>query len=183
MIEGTGSRGILEARWSTRADSCQLAEVHRAAWRYAYAGIIPGVQLERTISLRGPRWWERMHGRGMRALVVPHGDRLAAYATFGHPRASLRGGEIYELYVRPEMHGIGVGRRLFEACRWQLATHGLKQLSVWALAENEMACRFYRALGGVEAGQSVDRMCGAALQKVAFVWDDPATGSGTEPSR
>lgn len=172
MIEGKGSGGIVETRWSRRADAAELADVHRVVWRYTYAGIIPGVQLERMISHRGPRWWERMHGRGMKALVLTHGPGLAGYATFGRPRVSVRGGEIYELYVRPEMHGLGFGRRLFGESRRQLASHGLRKLTVWALAENEIACRFYRAVGGVEAGRSLDRMCGVPLQKVAFIWND-----------
>ena len=34
--------GLIATRWSTAADDRGLAEVHREAWRYAYAGIIPG---------------------------------------------------------------------------------------------------------------------------------------------
>lgn len=170
MSERLDPAGTVATRWSASADSAALADVHRLAWRYAYAGIIPGVQLERMVSRRGPRWWERMHERGMRALVLTCGDGIAGYATMGRSRAPGAAGEIFELYLRPEMHGLGFGRRLFTAGREVLALHGLSPVIVWALADNELACRFYRAMDGREAARSLDRVCGVPLQKVGFLW-------------
>lgn len=172
MTGALGSGGTMATRWSTGADAEELAAIHRDAWRYAYAGIIPGVQLARMVSRRGPGWWQRMHERGMNARVLAPGPGLglAGYATIGRNRGAAGGGEIYELYLRPEMHGLGFGRRLFDDCRRALAGHGLDRLTVWALAENEVACRFYRAMGGVEVERTLDRMCGVPLEKVGFAW-------------
>ncbi len=161
------------SRWSGAADERGLAEVHRDAWRYAYAGIIPGLTLERMIVRRGPSWWGRMHARGFRALVIDCDGTLAGYSTLGRSRAPGSGrisGEIYELYVRPEYQGCGFGRRLFADARRNLALHGLHGLTVWALSENEIACRFYRAMGGTEAARAEDRFCGVPLAKTGFAW-------------
>ena len=115
----------------------------------------PGLTLERMIARRGPAWWSRMHGRGFRALVVDCDGTLAGYATLGRSRGAggRAFGEIYELYLRPEYQGCGLGRRLFaEARRKSWRRIGLDRLTVWALKrENEIACRFYRAMGGIEA--------------------------------
>jgi ribosomal protein S18 acetylase RimI-like enzyme len=159
-------------RWSAAADEAGLARVHRDAWRYAYAGIIPGLTLERMIARRGPAWWGRMHDRGFRALVLDCDGTLAGYATFGHSRATggAGSGEIYELYLRPEYQGCGLGRRLFAESRRALVAHGLRRLTVWALTENELACRFYRAMGGDEAAHAEDRFCGVPLAKTGFAW-------------
>ena len=164
--------GLIVTRWSTGADDRGLADAHREAWRYAYAGIIPGLTLERMISRRGPNWWARMHDRGFRALVLDCDDTLSGYATLGRSRAPgpRPCGEIYELYLRPECHGCGLGRRLFDEARLELGRHGLRRLMVWALAENALACRFYRAMGGVESARCQDRFCGVPLDKIGFAW-------------
>jgi len=173
----TDRAGPVATRWSAAGDCPGLARVHGDAWRYAYAGIIPGLTLERMIARRGPAWWSRMHGRGFRALVVDCDGTLAGYATLGRSRAPAWGqpgavsGEIYELYIRPEYQGCGLGRRLFAEARRTLASHGLTRLTVWALTENEIACRFYRAMGGIEAGCTEDRFCGIPLRKTGFAWN------------
>ena len=66
--------------------------------------------------------------------------------------------------------GCGLGRRLFTEARRELRGGGLDRLTVWALAENEIACRFYRAMGGTEAARSQDRFCGVPLAKIGFAW-------------
>jgi GNAT superfamily N-acetyltransferase len=169
----TDEGGLIATRWSEAGDDRALAELHRDAWRYAYAGIIPGLTLERMIARRGPSWWARMHARGFRALVLDCDETLAGYATIGRARAPgvRRAGEIYELYVLPEFQGCGLGRRLFGEARRQLSIHGLPRLTVWALEENTIACRFYLAMGGVEADRCRDRFCGVPLAKVGFAWN------------
>jgi GNAT superfamily N-acetyltransferase len=158
-------------RWSTAADADGLADLHRAAWRYAYAGIIPGLTLERMIARRGRSWWAPIHERGFHALVAESRDGLSGYATLGRAREGpARTGEIYELYVRPEYHGCGVGRGLFARGRRELARRELDRLVIWALAENTVACRFYAAMGGTEHAAVVDRFCGVPLAKIGFSW-------------
>jgi ribosomal protein S18 acetylase RimI-like enzyme len=173
MRRNHAEKGGLATRWSTEADARDLAELHAAAWRYAYAGIIPGLTLERMIARRGPSWWRRMHDRGFRALVLDGGGTLAGYATLGRSRAAALSprGEIYELYLRPEHQGCGLGRRLFVEARARLRQHGLDGLLIWALAENELACRFYRGMGGTECARGHDRFCGVPLARIGFSWD------------
>ena len=85
-------------------------------------------------------------------------------------RPRTRGGEIYELYLRPECQGCGFGRRLFADARRHLGANGVDRVTVWALADNSIALRFYRAMGGAECGRACDRFCGVPLQKVGFSW-------------
>lgn len=163
---------LIEVRRAKPSDAVMLAETHDDAWRTAYRGIIPGGELEKLVSRRGPAWWENAIRKGSRVSLLVFGDQVAGYANYGRNRArSLHyDGEVYELYLRPEFQGLGFGRRLFTSARRDLAQSGLKSLVVWALSENEPAVEFYRALGGRAVARSSERFGTRVLDKVAFGW-------------
>ena len=163
---------VIEIRRAKAADAAAVAETHDEAWRTAYRGVIPGTELEKLISRRGPAWWESAIRKGSRVALLMFGDKMAGYANYGRNRARslFYDGEIYELYLRPEFQGLGFGRRLFTATRRDLAQSGLKSLVVWALSENEPAVEFYRALGGRAVARSSERFGTRVLDKVAFAW-------------
>jgi ribosomal protein S18 acetylase RimI-like enzyme len=159
-------------RRSVAEDAAALTALHAEAWRYAYRGIIPGLVLERMIARRGPGWWRRMSAVGGTTTILEFGKTAAGYATYGRSRFARLGaeGEIYELYLKPEFHGAGLGRQLFRAARNELRAAGLRGLIVRSLAENETACRFYRAMGGREFGRGSERIGGTRLAILAFHW-------------
>jgi ribosomal protein S18 acetylase RimI-like enzyme len=163
---------LIELRWSRAEDAEALAALHRAAWTNAYAGVIPGPELARMLGRRGPRWWRALHETGERAMVADMGEGPVGYARLGDARRRDRGtGEIYELYLLPEYQGVGLGRRLFGGAREALGESGRPRLVVRALAENAAACRFYRAMGGREAGRGREVIGGRRLETVSFVWE------------
>lgn len=167
-----GMIDLATIRRSEHGDRNTLAELHAEAWRYAYRGIIPGIALERMIARRGPAWWDRRCGPRNRALLLEFDGRVAGYALIGASRIPSRPrmGEIYELYVRPEYQGAGFGRALFEEARRRLGLRRLAGLVVWALAENDLACEFYQAMGGQARFRAFETLGGARLEKIAFHW-------------
>jgi ribosomal protein S18 acetylase RimI-like enzyme len=166
------STDAIEIRLARPDDAGPIADVHDQAWRYAYRGVIPGPDLERMVQRRGPRWWKNAIDRKTRIVVLSFGGVIAGYATYGRNRAATLPyqGEIFEIYIRPEYQGIGLGRRLFKAVRRDLAGHEVKSLLVWALADNENACGFYKRLGGKPVDTTVERFGATSLQKIAFGW-------------
>jgi ribosomal protein S18 acetylase RimI-like enzyme len=166
------STTLIEIRRAKPGDATAVAETHDEAWRNAYRGIIPGSELDKLISRRGPGWWESAIRKGSRIALLAFGDRVAGYANYGRNRARslFYDGEIYEIYLRPEFQGLGFGRRLFTAARRDLAQSGLKSLVVWALSDNEPAVEFYRALGGRAVARSSEKFGVKTLDKVAFAW-------------
>ena len=162
----------IEIRLARPDDALRIADVHDLAWRYAYRGLIPGRDLERMVQRRGGRWWRNAIDRKTRIVVMSLGGVIAGYATYGRNRAANLpfSGEIFELYLRPEYQGLGFGRRLFTAVRRDLAGHDVKSIVVWALADNEGACGFYKRLGGLPVGSSLEHFGDATLQKIAFGW-------------
>ncbi len=164
---------LIEIRRARAADAKAVADTHDEAWRTAYQGIIPGLELERLIAKRGVGWWDGAIRKGSRISLLAFGDTVAGYANYGRNRArSLQyEGEIYELYLRPEFQGLGFGRRLFMAARRDLVQSGLKSLVVWALSDNEPAVEFYRALGGKAMARSSEKFGDKTLDKVAYGWN------------
>ncbi|MDP3897541.1 MAG: GNAT family N-acetyltransferase, partial [Mesorhizobium sp.] len=135
----------IDIRKAEPADAGAIADIHHEAWQGAYAGIIPHRALTAMINRRGSEWWANAIRRAASVLVVEIGGKVAGYATIGKNRARelKQEGEIYELYIRPECQGIGLGTRLFNAARERLASHGLRGLVVWALEDNDNAVSFY----------------------------------------
>jgi ribosomal protein S18 acetylase RimI-like enzyme len=164
---------VITIRSAREGDARGIAEVHDAAWRDAYRGIIPGRELEQMIARRGPRWWHSAIIRGSRLLVLDFDDTIGGYASYGRNRvpSMLFGGEIFELYIAPEFQGLGFGRRLFEAARGDLAGHGYSSFLVWALADNERAVHFYTSLGARIVRKAHERFGTETRARLAFAFE------------
>lgn len=162
----------IEIRPAQGADAAAIAHVHDAAWRNAYRGLIPGRELERMVERRGPVWWSGALRRGSRVSLLVFGGEVVGYASSGRNRASMLavGGEVYELYLKPEYQGLGLGRRLFSSARGDLAARGLSGAAAWSLAGNDAACAFYARLGGKLAARGVEHFGDVTLEKFAYVW-------------
>jgi ribosomal protein S18 acetylase RimI-like enzyme len=163
---------LIDIRRARPDDAPLLAEAHDEAWRNAYRGVIPGAELEKLVARRGPTWWDAAIRRGSRISLLTFGDAVAGYANYGRNRAKSLpyGGEIYEIYLRPEYQGLGFGRKLFLTAKRDLVQGGHHSLVVWALSDNEAAVSFYRALGGRAIARSTERFGDKVLDKVAFAW-------------
>jgi ribosomal protein S18 acetylase RimI-like enzyme len=164
---------VIGVRRAEARDAEAITAVHDAAWRYAYDGMIPAKELNRIVARRGPRWWDRAIRRGTAILVLELGNVVCGYATIGPNRARnlAQKGEVYELYLKPEYQGIGLGTRLFLAARRELVRFGFDSVVVWALADNDIACRFYGNAGGRKVARANERFGEVSLSKVAFAWD------------
>jgi ribosomal protein S18 acetylase RimI-like enzyme len=163
---------LVSIRRAKAEDAVGLSRVFDTAWREAYQGIIPGVALEKMLSRRGPRWWRATVGRGRPLVVLDIGQGIAGYVSYGRcrDRSLPADGEIDELYLAPEYQGVGLGRRLFQAVRNDLHDRDMHRIVVWALADNDRACTFYERLGGRSIARVEERIGGAPLGKVAYLF-------------
>jgi ribosomal protein S18 acetylase RimI-like enzyme len=164
---------LISIRTARPGDEVGIARVHDTAWRDAYLGLIPGRELERMIQRRGPVWWRQAIMGGTRLMVLDFNERVAGYASYGRNRmpALSFSGEIFELYLAPEYQGAGLGRRMFEAARGDLAAHGYLSFVVWALAGNDRAVEFYRRLGGNIVRRAPERFGMETRERIAFGFD------------
>ena len=163
---------VISIRRAKSEDAAALSNVFDAAWREAYQGIIPSIPLERMIARRGPRWWLSTIGRGRPLVVLEVAEAVAGYVSYGRcrDRSLPADGEIDELYLAPEYQGVGFGQRLFKAVRNDLSDRDVKRIVVWALADNERACAFYERLGGKRIKETSERIGGATMGKIAYLF-------------
>ncbi|TNM60841.1 GNAT family N-acetyltransferase [Aliirhizobium smilacinae] len=162
----------IDVRRADPQDARTISEVHRESWKQAYAGLIPHKPLIQMLERRGEKWWRKATDGPATLLVIEVAGQLAGYATIGLNRArSLPyDGEIYEIYLRPEFQGVGLGRRLFSESRKLLKSLGCTGLVVWCLEDSEHAIRFFRRHDGVDAVEGVEDFGGTQLRKLGFVW-------------
>lgn len=169
MIRSQPSVSVRRAKLS---DAQAIAEIFRASWRLAYTGIIPTGHLERLIERRDEASWRQALKAGDRVLLLEFAGVTAGYASCGPARSLKRGaGEIYEIYMRPEHQGTGLGAHLFEATRAHLDSLGFRGLVIWALAENQAAKEFYLRRGGKPFATGKERFGSVCANKTAYLFD------------
>jgi ribosomal protein S18 acetylase RimI-like enzyme len=169
----TMTTASIAIRSAKSGDSQHLADVHDAAWRFAYRGVLPGRELERMIARRGADWWETAIGRSVPVVVLEVDGAVRGYVTYGGSRVRSLPfkAEIYELYIKPEFTGLGFGRRLFRTVQERLSRRGHETLVVWCLTENRGGCAFYEKMGGQTVATAEEPFEGGSVAKVAYGFD------------
>lgn len=160
-----------------------MAKVNVDTRRMCYAGFYPQELLaqmsyERVEMAWRKRIWESPDLPAVFAFVAEDmlQQRIAGVA-IGGPTQTMDlpfGGEIYVLYVLPDYHRQGIGRKLVDAAARRLAAQNMHNLLIWVLADNP-ACSFYAALGGQVISEKVLDLGDAKLREVAFGWPDLGT--------
>jgi ribosomal protein S18 acetylase RimI-like enzyme len=162
----------IDVRRAEPLDARAISETHRISWLQAYAGLIPHKPLIQMVDRRGETWWRKATRGPATLLVLDVAGTVAGYATLGlnRARALPQEGEIYEIYLRPEYQGIGLGRQLFGEAKLLLKSLGCKGLIVWCLEDSEHAYRFFRSSGGRDIAEGMENFGEKDLKKVGFVW-------------
>jgi GNAT superfamily N-acetyltransferase len=150
--------GSATVRPAVPADAPALAAVHIAAWRAAYRGLVPDEVLDGfSVEQRTARWERQLAefaapDASGRAWVVELGGDLVGFASTGPLRddpsdLATHGGEVYAIYLAPELIGRGLGRTLFRRAVDDLVERGFEPILVWVFEANERGRRFYEAAG------------------------------------
>ena len=168
----------LNIRWGKPEDAGALARLRARSWRNAYTGILPHKALQTIITRFDVDYWRRLLGPANHILVMTFDGQPIGYASIGANVLSRYRddfapwrGEITELYLDPDYQGLGFGSQLFQAAREHLKILGYAPgLLVWALADNEIACRFYQRRGGELFRIVKDCFGGHPSVKHGFVW-------------
>ena len=155
------------------ADALAVAGVHVRSWQVAYRGLLSDDYLDTLRPEdRAARYTfaERAPDRPL-TIVATDGQTICGFATTGpaHDAVLPRTGEVLALYVDPDRWGRGVGRALIEAARENLVEQAFDAASLWVLAGNERAERFYRIDGWAPDGsRREDEVWGVSVDEVRY---------------
>lgn len=144
------------------ADAPAIAVVVVASWRAAYRGLLPDDVLAGLSVDERERQWSTVltaRPRHTRVVVAALGDAVVGFAATGPPliaddRADPGLGDLYALYLDPEVWRRGIGTRLHAAALDRLRSCGFTHAGLWVLDTNERALRFYLGRGWTDSGRA-----------------------------
>lgn len=163
----------IDIRQAVVADAKAIAEVHVASWQSAYAGIVPASYLEALSVEPRERSWHKVLEAGRTQVALAYvGDSLAGWVAYGKCRDADRDaswGEIEAIYLHPAQYGVGIGASLMQHASQSLVLMGFSAASLWVLAENTRARKFYERAGFFtnEAAKEFE-LGGAVLREVRY---------------
>jgi GNAT superfamily N-acetyltransferase len=164
-------------RPAVTADAEAIAAVHVASWQGAYRGVFPDQVLDGpAFAANRLRLWERLLGEpGPRDvnLVAEDADGRILGLLHGCPArdedSTPDTGEVIAIYALPSSWGTGVGRGLMTAGEEALRAAGFAAATLWVLASNERARRFYELAGwACDGTEKDDVMAGATIREVRY---------------
>jgi ribosomal protein S18 acetylase RimI-like enzyme len=168
MLRGARPMVVRPAR---RADAAGIAAVHVAAWRSAYAGLLPADYLANLSIVRQAAQHHAGIVAGRGVLVAEAASRIVGFCTVGRPRTpGLADGEIETLYVEDDWREQGLGRQLLHSGAARLAESGCRSLFLWVLRDNPSRW-FYERLGGRATAQATTQVAGRPFWQTAYLWD------------
>jgi len=165
-------RAAVELRDATADDAGAIAAVHVRSWRAAYRGLLPDDVLDGlSVADREGSWSRRLGELPPRtsAVVATIADVVVGVASTGPPlvaaeRADPAVGDLYVLYLDPDVWRRGIGTRLHAVALDRLRDNGFTRAGLWVLDTNARALGFYRRRGWADTGRTqLDRGPGGAV--------------------
>lgn len=135
-------------------DAAAIAHIHIRTWQVAYSHVFPSEALDGLASREAARaafWRRTIESRPTRShtLVRDVDDDIVGFASAGPARDedAEAVGELYAIYVLPEVWGQGVGQALMSEVRARLRQEEFREAILWVLEDNPRTRRYYELAG------------------------------------
>lgn len=164
----------MPTRAATSTDAEAIGQVHVASWQHAYRHILPAEFLAGLSVKKRQAMWAEAIATGRPHVMVAEADgRVVGFSAFGPCRdadASDAAFEIWAIYLAPSHWSQGLGRELWLASREALLERGARSVSLWVIANNERAIRFYNAAGFEAESSSLKtfELGGARIEEIRY---------------
>ena len=158
-------------------DTAAIAALHIESWRSAYRGLLPDEFLDGpVVQNRVDLWNARMPAPDPhRRLVLKAlaNQELVGFVCVLLDAEPSWGALLDNLHVKPEVKGIGIGHRLFQAARdWVAVAAPGQPMHLTVMEGNVAARRFYDRQGGAIAERKVKEVVpGTYVAILRYVWE------------
>lgn len=165
----------MEIQVATSKDCRAVAKLHVQVWQQAYCDILPAHYLASLSVSEREAMWRRLVERQPGQLLMARGvGAIVGFIAFGASRdedAPTDQAEIWAVYVEAASWSRGVGRLLWLQAQQQIMSKGYTTVSLWVLADNERAVRFYEHAGFVLEPNSHKsfELCGISVGEIRYV--------------
>jgi ribosomal protein S18 acetylase RimI-like enzyme len=166
--------GGIAIRPATELDAANIAAIHAASWRDAYANILAPEFLSGCIEAnRLAVWSRRLRDRPPNQLVnvaLDSTGQALAFACSYRDFDPVWGSLLDNLHVVPQARGQGIGELLFRFVVGQLSERNSSLgLHLWVFEANVSGLRFYERLGGRVVGRDTSEIPAAGGKAVLRV--------------
>lgn len=162
-------------RAATVEDAPSIARVVVAAWRLAYADLLPKAFLDSLDPATIQARWQKniaTAAQQFRRVVTENGEVIGACSggaiRSGDP--SPKTAELYSINIHPDFWGQGVGAALLRSAELAMLELRFSDAMLWVLSGNVRAQRFYLTAGWQPDGEqrSTSHLTGTPLHELRF---------------
>lgn len=168
----------MQIRPATPEDAGAIAAVHVASWQATYRGVFDDDVLDGPdLPANRLRLWQRLLGpdRPPRSATVVAELPERGVVGFAFTTASRdddaddAAAELNSIYALPGVWGTGAGRGLMVAALAGARDAGFRSATLWVLAANARARRFYERAGfAVDGTSKSEPYAGATITEVRY---------------
>jgi GNAT superfamily N-acetyltransferase len=162
----------VKIRSATAADASALGEVHVAAWRWAYRGLMPDDLLDSLRAESRAKGWAAMldesaADRSHAAWVAEVDGEIVGFASSSDakdddvPPGTV---ELQSIYLLEPYLGKGIGHALLEHAEQEWRDAGYEVAVLWVLESNERSRSFYLRHGWETDGSRTMQQLGGGAE-------------------
>lgn len=159
---------------ATHNDSLAVGTILSSSWKAAYEGILPDEFLQSLSGeKRGQRFSKDLSRHPDLAYYLLLKDKTAIGVCALHPSRDIDLNKTIEIgvfYLLPDHWGTGAGRIMFDKAFQLITTEATyNSISLWVLAQNSRARKFYEKLGFKHDGTIKEINRGVLLTELRYI--------------
>lgn len=155
------------------SNSLEIAKLIKDGWNAAYKGIISDDYLNNMDVEKISESWKKNIEANKNIYIYKENDEILGVIRFGKSEYSYIKsiGEIFVLYVKPELKRKGIGTQLFDFAKNKLIKDGYEKMIIWCLKGNKQGINFYKKHGGDKIKERDYIVGGIKVREEGYMFD------------